>query len=152
MRHYVCECQVCHTQQQYAFEEPYPALGAIFSRPCNACCDVTPHTRVMTRKAMAELRMQQEEEMLRHSILDQCVSLGFQARFLYQSVIITTPISSWQFDYHSKLKTLRHESSVKVNFATGDPAFTHEQFRDRKMSIAEVIDYIAAHDEWRARQ
>ena len=152
MRHYVCECQVCHTQQQYAFEEPYPALGAIFSRPCNACCDVTPHTRVLTKRAQKELRAQQEESALRQVILDQCVALGFQARFLYQSVIITTPISSWQFDYHSKLKTLRHESSVKVNFATGDPAFTHEQFRDRKMSIAEVIDYIAAHDEWRARQ
>ena len=152
MRHYVCECQVCHTQQQYAFEEPYPALGAIFSRPCNACCDVTPHTRVLTKRAQKELRAQQDESALRQVILDQCVALGFQARFLYQSVIITTPISSWQFDYHSKLKTLRHESSVKVNFATGDPAFTHEQFRDRKMSISEVIDYIATHDEWRARQ
>lgn len=152
MRHYVCECQVCHTQQQYAFEEPYPALGAIFSRPCNACCDVTPHTRVLTKRTQKELRAQQEESALRQVILDQCVALGFQARFLYQSVIITTPISSWQFDYHSKLKTLRHESSVKVNFATGDPAFTHEQFRDRKMSISEVIDYIATHDEWRARQ
>ena len=130
MRHYVCECQVCHTQQQYAFEEPYPALGAIFSRPCNACCDVTPHTRVLTKRAQKELRAQQEESALRQVILDQCVALGFQARFLYQSVIITTPISSWQFDYHSKLKTLRHESSVKVNFATGDPAFTHEQFRN----------------------
>ena len=152
MRHYVCECQVCHTQQQYAFEEPYPALGAIFSRPCNACCDVTPPTRVLTKRAPKELRAQQEESALRQVILDQCVALGFQARFLYQSVIITTPISSWQFDYHSKLKTLRHESSVKVNFATGDPAFTHEQFRDRKMNISEVIDYIATHDEWMARQ
>ena len=95
--------------------------------------------------------MQQQEEALRQSILGQCAALGFQARFLYQSVIITTPISLWQFDYHSKLKTLRHESSVKVNFATGDPAFTHEQFRDRKMSIAEVIDYIATHDEWLQR-
>ena len=87
MRHYVCECQVCHTQQQYAFEEPYPALGAIFSRPCNACCDVTPHTRVLTKRAQKELRAQQEESALRQVILDQCVALGFQARFLYQSVI-----------------------------------------------------------------
>ena len=45
-----------------------------------------------------------------------------------------------------KLKTLRHESTVKINFDTGDPAAMHYQFRDRKMSNADVIDYIANHD------
>lgn len=44
-------------------------------------------------------------------------------------------------------KTLRHESTTKINFATGDYAFTHEQFRDQKMTFEEVIDYIAAHDK-----
>jgi hypothetical protein len=67
-------------------------------------------------------------------------------------VIITTPISSWQFGYHDRLKTLRHESTYKVNLRTGDPAKTHEQFKNRKMSNEEVIEYIAAHDQWRQDQ
>ncbi len=50
-------------------------------------------------------------------------------------------------DYYQKLKkTLRHESRVKVNFETGDPAAMHYQFRERKMIWRDVIDYIAVHD------
>ena len=101
---------------------------------------------------MAELRAAEEEATLRQEIVEKCERMGFACRFVYESVVILTPVSSWQFDYHRRLKTLRHESTVKVNFKTGDPAFTHEQFRDRKMSNDEVIDYIAAHDAWRAKQ
>jgi len=152
MRHYLCECMACHTRQQYAFDEPYPDIGESFLRQCNHCCQMTPHFRVLTRKAMAELRAKEEEATLRQGIAKKCEQMGFTCRFVYESVIVSTPISSWQFDYHRRLKTLRHESTVKWNFKTGDPAFTHEQFRDRKMSNDEVIDYIAAHDEWRAKQ
>ena len=53
--------------------------------------------------------------------------------------------------HHESRKTLRHESTHKINFETGDYAKTHEQFRNRKMTCEEVIDYIAAHDEWRQR-
>ena len=42
--------------------------------------------------------------------------------------------------------------TVKLNFKTGDHAFTHERFRNWKMSNDAVIDYIAAHDIWRAKQ
>ncbi len=45
-----------------------------------------------------------------------------------------------------------YESTIKVNFKTGDYAKTHEQFRDRKMTCEEVIDYIARHEKWRAEQ
>jgi len=152
MRHYLCECMACHTRQQYAFDEPYPDIGESFLRQCNHCCQMTPHFRVLTRKAMAELRAKEEEATLRQGIAKKCEQMGFTCRFVYESVIVSTPISSWQFDYHRRLKTLRHESTVKWNFKTGDPAFTHEQFRDRKMSNDEVIDYIAAHDAWRAKQ
>jgi len=61
--------------------------------------------------------------------------------------IITTPVATWAFDYHQKLKTLRHESTIKINFDTGDPAAMHYQFRNRKMSNSDVIEYIADHDE-----
>ena len=152
MRHYLCECTVCHTRQQYAFDEPYPGIGDSFPRPCNQCGEITPHSRVLTRKAMAELRAAEEEATLRQEIVEKCERMGFACRFVYESVVISTPVSSWQFDYHRRLKTLRHESTIKVNFKTGDPAFTHEQFRDMKMSNDEVIDYIAAHDAWRAKQ
>ena len=73
-------------------------------------------------------------------------------RFLYHSVIITTPLSGWCFDYHTPKKTLYHESTTKINFATGYYAKAHVQFRDRRMSPIEVIDYIANHDLWKATQ
>ena len=109
-------------------------------------------TRVLTRKAAAELRRRQAEADLRQSILDRCAEHGFQCRFLYQSVIITTPLSDWCFDYHTPKKILYHESTTKINFATGDYAKAHVQFRDRRMSPIEVIDYIADHDSWKAAQ
>lgn len=152
MRHYLCECTACHTRQQYAFDEPYPSIGESFFQQCNHCCEMTPHSRVLTRKAMAELRAKEEEAALRQGIVEKCELMGLTCRFVYESVIVSTPISSWQFDYHRRLKTLRHESTVKWNFKTGGPAFTHEQFRDKKMSNDEVIDYIAAHDDWKAKQ
>ena len=109
-------------------------------------------TRVLTRKAAAELRRRQAEADLRQSILDRCAEYGFQCRFLYQSVIITTPLSDWCFDYHVPQKTLYHESTTKINFTTGDYAKAHIQFRNRRMNPIEVIDYIAGHDSWKAAQ
>ena len=152
MRQYLCECMVCHKQRNIHLDEPFPAPAASFTSLCTACGTDTPHTRVLTRKAMAEIRAAQEEAALRQAIIDCCEKHGFTVRFLYESVIITTPISSWQFGYHDRLKTLRHESTYKVNLKTGDPAKTHEQFRNKKMTNEEVIEYIAAHDQWRQSQ
>lgn len=152
MREYLCECMTCHGRSPARFEEPFPEVGDIFDLPCEACGKITPHTRALTRKARAEIRAREEEQKLRQSIIDQCERYGFQYRFLYESVIIITPISSWQFGYHSSRKTLRHESTIKINFETGNYAKTHEQFRDRKMTCTEVIDYIADHDRWRQEQ
>ncbi len=78
-----------------------------------------------------------------------CNEKGFSCRFLYQSVIITTDLSDWCFDYHLSRITLYHESTIKINFTTGNYAKAHVQFRNRKMTIPEVIDYIAKHDLWR---
>ncbi|MBQ6119967.1 MAG: hypothetical protein IJK98_12090, partial [Clostridia bacterium] len=80
-----------------------------------------------------------------------CSEKGFSCRFLYQSVIITTPLAAWSFDFHLPKKTLYHESTKKINFATGNYAKTHVQFRDRKMTVNEVIEYIAAHDAAKQR-
>lgn len=80
------------------------------------------------------------------------MAYGFLYRFLYQSVIITTQLSDWCFDYHQSAITLYHESTIKINFETGNFAKAHVQFRNQKMSVPEVIDYIAAHDDWRASQ
>ena len=148
MRQYLCECQRCQAQQSYFFDEPFPSMGDVFDQFCKNCGEITAHTRVLTRKARAEAHADQEEQALRQSIIAHCKHYGFQCRFLYESVIITTPISSWQFGYHESKKTLRHESTIKINFETGDYAKTHEQFRDRRMSCIEVIDYIAEHDKW----
>ena len=154
MRHYECECLKCGRKAQIAFQaEPYPEIGETFVRFCPSCSEETQMTRVLTKKAAAELRRRQAEADLRQSILDRCAEYGFQCRFLYQSVIITTPLSDWCFDYHAVKKTLYHESTTKINFATtGDYARAHVQFRDRRMTPIEVIDYIADHDLWKAAQ
>lgn len=153
MRHYECEYLRCGWKAQIAFQtEPYPKIGETFVRFCPSCSEETQMKRVLTKKAAAELRRRQEESDLRRSILDRCTEHGFQCRFLYQSVIITTPLSDWCFDYHTVKKTLYHESTTKINFATGDYAKAHVQFRDRRMSSIEVIDYIADHDLWKAAQ
>ena len=152
MRQHICTCLKCGGQNHLHFDKPYPQYGDQFIRYCKHCEADEPQTMTMTRKVATELRKQATEEALKQSIIDHCQKYGFACRFLYESVIITTPVSSWQFQYHDSRKTLRHESAVKVNFKTGDYAKTHEQFRDRKMTCEQVIDYIAAHDEWRARQ
>ena len=153
MRHYECACQTCGRKTQVPFQaEPYPEIGEFFTRFCPTCSEETQMTRVLTSKAAAELRRRQAETDLRQSILDRCAEYGFQCRFLYQSVIITTPLADWCFDYHVPQKTLYHESATKINFATGDYAKAHVQFRDRKMTACEVVDYIADHDTWKAAQ
>lgn len=149
MRQYMCYCLKCSAQVQILFAEPYPEYGEQFIRHCSHCGEDTVHTLVLTKKIASELHRQEEEKQLKNRITARCEQYGFTCRFLYESVIITTPISSWQFAYHETKKTLRHESTVKINFKTGDRANTHEQFREKKMTCEDVIDYIAAHDEWR---
>lgn len=152
MRQYMCTCLTCGGQNHLRFEEPYPQYGQQFVRYCKHCGKDSQQTMTMTKKIAIELRKKQAEEDLKKSIIDYCGKYGFTCRFLYESVIVMTPISSWQFPYHEPRKTLRHESTVKVNFETGDYAKTHEQFRDRKLTCEEVIDYIADHDAWRQQE
>lgn len=153
MRCFECTCLTCGSKKQIQFyAEPYPEYGEKFFGVCPVCKVETQMTRALTKKVAAELRKRQEEADLHQSIIQRCEFYGFQYRFLYQSVIVTTPLSNWCFDYHQSRKTLYHESTVKVNFETGNYAKSHVQFRNRKMSSLEVIDYIADHDKWRQSQ
>ena len=153
MRQYECECLICNKKRQITFkEEPYPELEEVFQFHCDCCNVETQHIRVLTKKAAAELRRKQQEEELRNSILKKCAEYGFACRFLYQSVIITTNISDWCFDYHLPRIKLYHESTIKVNWKTGDYAKSHVQFENVKMTPTEVIEYIAKHDAWRENQ
>ena len=152
-RHYQCECMNCRTQRTIAFQaEPYPKPKDTFMFSCPSCGRISNHCRVMTKKTIAELRREQQEEELRNSIIHKCEESGFKCRFLYQSVIITTPIADWCFDYHQSRITLYHKSTVKINFETGNYAKLHLQFAHRKMKPLEVIAYISAHDAQRAEQ
>ena len=146
MRQYLCECTICGHQRNFGFDEPYPECGEVFVRRCDRCGDDKPFVRVMSRKARADAVRMEEEKALQERIRRKCADCGFACRFYMESVIIETPVGSWQFAYHDRLKTLRHESTVKINFETGDPAAMHYQFRDRKMTVDEVIEYIARHD------
>ncbi len=152
MRCYECECKNCHQHAQLHFQEPYPEYGDEFQHFCSHCGMETVFARTLTKKTLSEMRRNQAESDLKQSITDYCAQYGFRCRFLFESVIITTPIADWSFGYHERLKTLRHESTTKINFKTGDYAKTHEQFANRKMTCFEVIDYIAAHDQWRQKQ
>lgn len=131
-------------------EEPFPDIGETFLHSCPICGKETEYTRVLTKKAAAEQRRKQQEQDLRKSIIEHCTAYGFQCRFIYESVIITTNLADWCFDYHMSRITLYHESTFKVNLATGDYAKSHVQFRDKKITPLEVIDFIAEHDAWRA--
>lgn len=153
MRHYECECLSCGRKRQIAFKsEPYPQYGEIFSIYCPTCGSDTNYTRVLTKKTASELRNAEREQALRQSIVSKCSEYGFHHCFLHQSVIITTPLSDWCFDYHQSRITLYHESTTKINFSTGNYAKAHIQFHDRKITPLEVIEYIAVHDMWRAAQ
>ncbi|MBQ9277810.1 MAG: hypothetical protein IJ224_04160 [Lachnospiraceae bacterium] len=150
MRQYLCKCSECGNSRNIAFDVPFPEYGEIFIRFCKLCDKETAQTRVLTKKAQSEIKRKTTEEELKKSIECACNDYGFKCRFLYQSVIITTPLSDWSFDYHESKITLRHESTIKINFKTNKYAKMHVQFRNRKMKPLEVIDYIASHDEWRA--
>lgn len=148
MRQYLCECQACHKQSNLKFyEEPYPIGEEQFDGMCKYCNKITTHKRVLTRKTQSEMNRLKEEENLRQSITDKCNEYGIQCEFIYQSVVITTPRSTWSFDYHQSKITLYHESTIKINFETGNYSKTHCQFRDRRMKPEEVIKYIASHDK-----
>ena len=153
MRHYECECMNCGAKRQVVFTaEPYPEIGDVFLCVCSGCKQETPHTRVLTRKASAELKRKQQEEDLRNSIAEKCAEHGFTCRFLHQSVIVTTELADWCFDYHDSRITLYHESTIKVNFKTGDYAKAHVQFAGKKIAPLDVIAYIADHDAWKAEK
>lgn len=153
MRIYECKCLDCETVTQICFEiELCPEYGEEFQHYCKCCENETTFTRTLTRKTSAELKRKQAEMELRQSIIDRCEFYGFQHRFLHQSVIVTTLISDWCFDYHDAKITLYHESTTKINFETGDYAKAHIQFHEKRMSPTNVIDYIASHDEWKVKQ
>jgi len=151
MRQYLCECSACKNRYTLWFgAEPYPILGDLFPRQCPNCGKETSFQRVATRKARSELRMIEEEQALKEAISEECRRRGFTCRFLYQSVVIQTPLAHWKFDYHTSRKTLWHESTYRINLETGVPAVRHKQFEDKKISWQEVIDYIDRHDRWKA--
>ncbi len=152
MRCFACVCENCMQTNQITFHrEPYPALNESFIHYCPHCKRKCMHRRIMTKKALAEQRKQEQEAALKKSIVEECAKHGFTCRFLYESVVVTTPLADWQFDYHKDKKTLYHESTVKINFSTGDYAKAHIQFRDRKISNLEIISYVARHDKNKER-
>jgi len=151
LRTYECECVECRnkTQIQFKNECKYPKLGEIFTSYCKCCGGMCDFTRTMTKKALSELRRIHEEQALKDKIQSLCDYYGYACKFVFQSVVITTPIASWSFDYHKSKVTLHHESSVKINWETGLYARTHVQFREKNMNFEEILAYIHSHDTWR---
>ena len=153
MRCYECQCLQCQSITSVSFaSEPYPNIKDVFIHVCKVCKSETNHVRTLTRKTCAEIKRVTEENTLRENIAEYCKQYGFSTRFLYQSVIVTTPLAEWCFDYHQAKVTLYHESTIKINFQTGDYAKAHPQFRQKRMSWKEVIDYIASHEQWKTNQ
>ena len=148
----LCKCLTCGEDDQIHLDvDHFPEPEQSFPAFCKICGEETLHRRVATRRLIAEQNRQKQEHALRQEILKMCSEKDFSCRFLYKSVIITTPLADWAFDYHLPKKTLYHESTVKINFTTGDYAKAHVQFRDKKMTVSEVIEYIAAHDAAKQR-
>ncbi len=170
MQQHRYECKVCHTQHLIAFRQQYiPNLSKPFETVCPTCKQITIHKHVPTKKTKSsfprqKMNHQHEQKMprkqgksytckedkpwLRRALANKCKEYGFTYRFLYRSIIVTTPLADWCFDYHLPRITLYHESTAKINFETGNYAKSHVQFRDRKMNPLTVIDFIATHEEW----
>lgn len=141
------KCGICGQLRQIPNgERVVLSEGDMLELFCRVCGKDTVHVRVLTKKEQAEIRRNELENSLKKGIVDRCSQYGFSAKFVYQSVVIQTDLSKWSFDYHDGKKTLHHESTVKINFNTGMPAKTHIQFKDKKMTNEEVIDYIYRHD------
>ncbi len=144
---YQCVCCNCGYQRQMNFSRTEaPKDEQVFQSFCERCSAETVWKRVQTKKLLREQKCKEQEKNLRNTIMQLCHTYGFQCRFLYESVIIKTPVCRWQYDYHRAKKTLYHESTTKINFATGNRADFHVQFRDKKISNEDLIAYIAEHD------
>jgi len=144
---YECQCLYCgHKTQIHFATDSAPNPKQEFLHFCKICKTDTLHKRTLTKKTLSEIHRKAQEEALRQSIIEKCKDYNLQYRFLHQSVIITTHLSDWCFDYHQPKITLYHESTIKVNFKTGNYAKSHCQFKEKKMKPTEVIDYIVSHD------
>lgn len=132
-RQIVCQCATCGSRANFTFpSDTCPQYGEHFPHYCTTCACEREHVLVLTRKIATEIRVAEQERQLHDSILALCTHYGFICRFVYQSVLITTPVCNWFFDYHRPRKTLYHESTIKVNFVTGDYAKSHKQFKSEK--------------------
>lgn len=142
-----CICQNCQTEIQHGFDiDSIPELDSCFQLFCPECGSDQIFKYKKTRKVLAEQRRIEEEEKLKNKIRGLAESYGFKYNFIFQSVTVTTPCSSWRFDYHKKIIHLMHESTYKYNLLTGNEAFWHRQL-DQKMTIEEVFKYIDNHDK-----
>lgn len=147
MHHYECICQSCQTHQQFGFDNDTSlSISQEFYAYCKTCCSEKLFRRVLTKKVLAEQKRIEQEAQLRDSLAKLCESHGLSCRFLYQSILIKTPLAEWQFDYHASTITLYHESRFKRDPQTGDYMKFHCQFRNRKITPAEAIKYIVKHD------
>ncbi len=147
-----CKCLKCDFITQVYFEqEDVPLYGDRFLHRCKKCCEETVFTRVLTKRLRREWCKTYDERVLA-DIAAKCSEYGFTYRVVFQSVVIQTPLSKWSFDFHVAKKTLYHENAVKYNRKTGNYAQAHAQFRDRRMRCTAIIDFIAAHEQWKLDQ
>ena len=77
MRQYLCECTTCGERRSLYFDETFPAYGDTFVCHCDHCDSDKLFSRVLTRKAKAEMNRLQEEQQLQAHIRQKCAEYGF---------------------------------------------------------------------------
>lgn len=85
----------------------------------------------------------------RERLSETCEKHGFNLCFKEPFACISTGVSDWRFDYHREKVTLLHRNNFPVlDKLTGVAVDYHVQYADYDLTVEQVIDGIAGHDEW----
>ena len=79
-----------------------------------------------------------------------CEKRGFTLTFKEPFACVGTDLSDWRFDYHRDRITLLHKNDAPVlDELTGAVMDYHVQFADYDLTVEQVINGIADHEEWK---
>lgn len=79
-----------------------------------------------------------------------CAKHGFGVVFKEPFACIKTDLSDWRFDYHRDRFTLLHKNDTPMlDELTGAVMDYHVQFANYDLTVEQVINGIAGHEEWK---
>ena len=90
------------------------------------------------------------DNIRKERIRETCAKHGFEVVFKEPFACIKTDLSDWRFDYHKERITLLHKNDAPaLDSLTGAIVDYHVQFANYDLTVEQVIDGIANHEEWK---